>query len=1155
MHRKYLLFIILTILANAIFAQPKGSLRCVIIKNENQQFVKDSLLIVPQSIHAFNSKNEKLTDSCIFFHSRTNSIEIRKNHYPITLYYRVFMYDFRASFPILSDSLPTLMANGQINKNEPYLVGTKSFNDVLFSTPGINKTGSITRGISMGNSQDVIVNSSLNLQMNGKLQDNLFIAAAISDNNIPIQPDGYSQQLREFDKVFIKIYNENQALQAGDIDIEKPEGYFMVLNRKVQGFNYQANFNINKQNNTRYKTQLCGASAKGKFSRNIIQGIEGNQGPYRLKGNSNETYIVILAGSEKIYIDGRKLTRGQDNDYVIDYNASELTFTTKQLITKDSRIVAEFEYTDKAYARYMVMQTNEIQTKHSNFWLNVFSENDSKNQPLDQALDNDAKKFLAELGDNTQQALYPRADSIAYNSNDILYEKRDTSINAKIFTYYLFSTNSNKAHYRLSFAYLGNNKGNYIKQLSLANGKVYRWVAPIDGIPQGDYEPLGLLVAPKKKQVFTIGGKTNLNPLTRIYSEIALSNNDLNTFSPLNDNNNVGYAYHVTAERDIRFSDSSWTANTKLSTQHTHKNFDALERFKSIEFERDWNINSSESSLTQIAETNISLSANIKKNNTYINRFQYDYLNRSNNYTASRISTDNKYADSLNRIDITGSYMSSDELINKTKFARFSGAYKRLFSYISIGYKNDMEKNAWNKTNSDSLLSSSYAFYRNEIYLQNNDSLQHSTRFSYSFRNDFQPINGKLLLATRANEYSTGIQLFKQKRHNIGFTLTYRKLNSALKNDTVNKNEGTLLSRIDYAVRSSDNFFTSSSYIEMGSGLENKRDYSYIEVAKGEGSYQWNDYNNNGLKELNEFEHAAFTDKASYIKVYIPTNQYVKVFNNGISHTSTLSPSRRWVDTTGWKSVLACFNNQFAVRAANKNSLSGIWKQINPLLPFDNTNELVSMNMQIRNELAYQSPSGIYGIEYQFLHNRLRNLLVNGLDNQLSTTHELRYHQQLSENYRLTTKSVLGNKEYQSGFLANRDYKLQSIDTEGGINWQNTSNSSFQLLMLFNNKNNKTGIERSTQYSVELNYDYSLSQKGNIRLSSNYIKIKFTGQSYSSVAYEMMQGLLPGNNYTWTAYYLKSLRNGLEIKINYNGRITGKDNPVHTAGVEIRANF
>src|SRR5690606_2971291 len=192
-------------------------------------------------------------------------------------------------------------------------------------------SGNLSRGISFGNSQNVFVNSSLNLQMEGQLTENLHIRASITDQNVPFQPEGNTQQVQDFDNVLLELYNEKMSLSAGDVVLHQRTSEFLRYQKNVQGLLFTSNYLM--LDNWKASSQVGLSIAKGKFASTSLQTMEGVLGPYRIKGPQNERFVIIMANSEKVFLDGKLLKRGFNYDYTIDYNQGEITFTTHVLLT------------------------------------------------------------------------------------------------------------------------------------------------------------------------------------------------------------------------------------------------------------------------------------------------------------------------------------------------------------------------------------------------------------------------------------------------------------------------------------------------------------------------------------------------------------------------------------------------------------------------------------------------------------------------------------------------------------------------------------------------------------------------------------------------------------------------------------------------------
>ncbi|NND52799.1 MAG: hypothetical protein HKN54_10345, partial [Flavobacteriaceae bacterium] len=489
---------------------------------------------------------------------------------------------------------------------------------------GLTTSGSISRGVTIGNNQNSVLNSELDLQISGKLNDKVSLRASIQDANIPLQESGYSQRLDEFDQVFIELFSENWRIRAGDIDLSNPDSYFARFSKRVQGLNVDVDLNHSESNTNLFAS---GALVRGQFSRSQFTAQEGNQGPYKLRGSNGELFVLIVSGSETVYVNGIRVERGENKDYIIDYNAGEILFNSTYPITSEMRITVDYQFSDRNYSRFVAFGGAKYESEKLKIGVSIYNENDAKNQSLQQNLSSDQIQILADAGDDMSQMIAPSAVPESFNENRILYKiELINGVEA-----FVFSNDPDDELFNVKFSLVGDNIGNYIVSSINAIATIYEYVEPINGIPQGNYEPIVRLIAPTKLQMAVINGSYVPTEKTKLDFELAGSKNDLNLFSNIDDNNNDGFAAKLQLTQNIIKTDSSWNLNALANIDHIHRDFKTIERLYNAEFNRDWNL---EMPLGDQQLINGGL--NLFHNKKGVASYNFEHLNFSENFNGNR---------------------------------------------------------------------------------------------------------------------------------------------------------------------------------------------------------------------------------------------------------------------------------------------------------------------------------------------------------------------------------------------------------------------------------------------------------------------------------------------------------------------------------------
>ena len=1106
----------------------------------------DSVSINPSNFSISNLKNETISPSLytIDFENALLTFPNTLETDSIVVTYLSYPSFITKTYQELDEGI---IVNSTGNLQKLYQLSQPSSKRVVLPFDGLVSSGSISRGVTIGNNQNSVLNSELDLQISGKLNDKVTLRASIQDSNIPLQESGYSQQLDEFDQVFIEVFSERWGIRAGDIDLEDTQSYFSKFSKRVQGLSLTTNF---KNEDSEFTAFASGALVRGQFSSSQFVGQEGNQGPYKLVGPNNELYVLVVSGSETVYVNGIPLQRGATEDYIIDYNAGELIFNATYPINSEMRITVDYQYSERNYSRFIGYAGSRYKNKKWTLGVSVYNENDLKNQPLQQSLNSEQVAILSNAGDDQTLMTAPSATPEAYNENRILYQKViDNGVEV-----FEFSNNAEDELYLVNFTAVGSMQGNYKITSSNAISNIYEYVAPIAGIKQGDFEPIVQLVAPVKLQVAVVNGAFKPNEKTAIEFEFAASKNDLNLYSSLDDENDTGVAGQLSIDHQLLKTAGDWTLDVTSDIDYVQSDFRTIQRLYRPEFNRDWNVEplTGNQSVPNLGDQVFAVAgAKFSHAQKGTFNYQFQHLNYKDNYEGRRHVLFTKLNLKRFQFYTNSSILETDGFNSNSMFYRSDNRLKYSYQKGWSGVKFSTEHNEKKDVVLNQLDPISQKFQAYEVFTGIGDSTKVFVKLGYIHRVNDSIQNNRLAKVNASDTYYLDSKWIQTQNTNLSLYANYRVFKSTNASTATQK---SINSRLQYSQKLVNNLIHWNTLFETNAGRLPQQDFTYVEVEPGQGSFVWFDYNENGIQELEEFEIAQFQDLATYVRVLLPNQVYIPTHQNKLSQSLTLNPIQWANSTQASKRFWSHFYNQtsFLIDRKDKNNSASI-----RLNPFHSTEEdQLALQSNFRNQLFYNRGKQHYTVSYSYSESNARNVLSFGYVEQETFSHQLNFSHIIQEQWLLNLQTNLDKNKSASQNFSSKNYQLNETLLNPKLSYLLDDNKRFDVYYQHQKKDNSIGgLEQLTQEKYGVSFTLTQNQKAAITGEFNYFSNDFSGNANTPVAYQMMEGLQPGTNFTWSLIAQKKLTKFLDLNINYFGRKSETSRTIHTGTVQLKAYF
>lgn len=1024
--------------------------------------------------------------------------------------------------------------------------------------PELSKSGSISRGFTVGSNRDFTLSSGFRLQMAGKLSSDVDILAALTDENTPIQPQGNTQTLQEIDNVFVEIKSPTYSATLGDFQFTSIGSEFAAVNRKLQGARLNANYQAITPAPQAF---LVGAASKGKFHSNQIQGIEGMQGPYRLNGRNNERNIIIIAGSERVFVDGIEMVRGDNNDYSIDYGSAEIIFSTRRLITGASRIVVDFEYSDRQFTRNFIGAGTAAQISDDiSLRAQYYREGDDQDSPIDITLSDTDREILRQSGNSTASksgVINVGKDSLGIGRGN--YSAVDTVINAQQLRIYRFGQDDTNSIYNVAFSSVGSGNGDYVRE---GIGR-YKFA----GIKQGDYLPIIILPSAQLQQLYSL--QSTISPLQDITvdAEFAASSFDQNRFSSIGDNTNEGKGFKINA----RYSPKNVTVGSatigsfdiSIYERYRENRFRSFDRANEVEFGRKWSTDSLYSAGSATEEIREGRLSYLPIENIAISTGAGS-LEKTGQFSSQRV--DAGIDVKLEKYPVAHYYV--ENISGKEKTNAFSNTWFRQkgnvkydVSLFTPSIRFEEEIREVKHEASDSLASPSFAFMLFSPGIAAKDIYGFDGTAEYEWRDDHAYDSGSVIPQASSFTQSYSLMLKEIQHFSGSATVTLREKRFERQFQALNTNQQTTLIKVQSRYRPFSQGLDIDLFYDVATQRTAKLERIFYKVRKGEGQYIWFDADSDGIVDVNdEREFRLDRYDGEYNAIVINSDNLIPVINVKVSSKIRITPNRFIKQPkSAWEKAVAAFSSETFLRLEERSTETDI-RQIY-LLNLNRflrpaTTQYGFQFLQQDLHLFENRPE--YSFRFRFNQRKGLSQYSSGTEKNYTRERSLRSRFQISNEVANQTDVVLKNDNAISSSLINQQRQITStgLTTDFSYRPEQYLEIGFKIETTQSEDKSISGNVLADFNGQTVRSVLAFQGNGQIRLEATREEILISNAPAGySIPFELSSGRDLGKQYLWSVTSEYKLGNNVQFSLQYSGRTTSRSNVIHTGRMEVRAFF